>query len=311
MDKRGKRRLSLGVVAAVGVLALAAGCASSSSPSSTGTITPAQALGGAAPATAGTTPSSAGAPAASGGGASPNAVPATQPDVILTGSMTVMVGRGGVGHAFQVASDDATSAGGFVASSNSQLTGTSNPFADLVLRVPAARFDEVTAELGGLGKVQQQQLQGEDVTGQVVDLGARIANLQSEESALRQLMSRTGSIPDILTVENQLFSVEQQIEELTAQKNGLADQVAYATLTLDLVTPPPPAKPSPVPPNAALHGGRIALHNTAAALHGVAVVIGEAFPALVVAGAAGLVLWLRRRRWSRRGPGTPAASQLA
>jgi hypothetical protein len=310
MDKSGKRRLSLGVVAAIGVLALAAGCASSSSPSSAMGVAP-QDQGGAASATATTIQSSTTVPVAGGVAAGPSAVPAAQADVILSGSMTVMVGRGGVGHAFEAASDDATSAGGFVASSNSQLTGTSDPFADLVLRVPAASFDEVTGDLGGLGKVEQQQLQGEDVTGQVIDLGARIANLQSEQSALRQLMTRAGSIPDILTVENQLFSVEQQIEELTAQKSGLANQVAYATLTLDLVTVPPPAKPSPVPTNAVLHGSRIALHNTAAALHAVALVIGEAFPVLVVASLAGLVLWLRRRRFLRRGAGAPAASPLA
>jgi Ca-activated chloride channel family protein len=309
MDKGRRRRLSLGVVAAIGVLTLAAGCAGSSSPSSTGAVMPQ--VEGTAPALSTTIPPAPAGQAAGGGGASADAVPVAQADVILSGSMTVLVGRGGIGHAFQSASDEATSAGGFVASSNSQLTGTSNPYADLVLRVPASRFDEVTSDLGGLGKVQQQQLQGQDVTGQVVDLGARIDNLQSEESALRQLMARTGSIPDILTVENQLFSVEQQIEQLTAQKNSLADQVAYATLTLDLVTPAPPAKPSPRPTNAVLHGSRIALHNTAAALHSVALVIGEAFPALVVASAAGLVLWLRRRRWSRRGAGAPATSPLS
>jgi hypothetical protein len=291
--QRPRRRIGVwfGLAAGTVALAAAAGC-SGSAPSSSSAMAM-QAGSTTVPQPAPSAPATSGSQTATGGAL--DEVPVAAPDVILTGSMTVQVGSNGVEKAFQAASEDATAVGGFVAASDSQLSGKS-PYADLTLRVPAKQLDTVVGQVGGLGKVQQQQLGGQDVTGQVIDLGARIANLESEETALRQLMSRTGSIPDILQVENQLFSVEQQLEELTAQRDGLASQVAYATLTLDLVTPGAvPPKPQP-PVNAGASGARLALHNSAAVLHGLAIAAGAAFPAILLAAAAGLILLIRRRR---------------
>ena len=242
-----------------------------------------------------------------GAGGTTDAVPVVKPDIITSGAVTVMVGRKSLQHDFDLASADAAAAGGFVASSSSELSGTSNPYADLTLRVPADRLATVLSEVDSLGKVTDKQLQGQDVTGQVVDLAARIANLGSEQVALRQLMGRAGSIPNILQVENQLFGVELQLEELTAQQNSLAERVAYSTLTLNLETAPAPAKPQPKPENAALHGLRLALHNTASALHGVAIAVGAAFPAIALLALILLtVLVWRRRRPSGSRPEAPA-----
>ena len=68
------------------------------------------------------------------------------------------------------------------------------------------------------------------MTGQVLDLGARIANLQATERALQAIMAKAVKISDVLEVQSQLTDVRGQIEQLETQKAHLEEQAAYGTL---------------------------------------------------------------------------------
>jgi len=73
-----------------------------------------------------------------------------------------------------------------------------------------------------------------DVTGQYVDLQARINALQVSRTQYLKIMTRTNSIGGILSVQNQLNSIQSQIEQLQAQLNLLNSETTYATLTVSL-----------------------------------------------------------------------------
>jgi len=81
-------------------------------------------------------------------------------------------------------------------------------------------------------KVLGEQTSSQEVTAQVVDLGARLANLRVTETALQGIMDRATKIPDVLAVQAQLTDVRGQIEELTAEQQTLQNQAALATLTV-------------------------------------------------------------------------------
>jgi hypothetical protein len=80
----------------------------------------------------------------------------------------------------------------------------------------------------------------EDVTSQVVDLGARIKNLQATEGALQAIMDRATVIKDVLSVQAELTTTRGQIEELSAQKAHLEEQAAYSSLSVTFVRTPEP-----------------------------------------------------------------------
>jgi len=82
-----------------------------------------------------------------------------------------------------------------------------------------------------------EQTGSSDVTSQVVDLNARIDNLKTTEAALQSIMTRTGAVADILAVETQLSDTQGQIEELTAERDNLANQAAMSTLAVTLQLP--------------------------------------------------------------------------
>ena len=191
---------------------------------------------------------------------------------------------------------------GYVASSQVGHGEGTIASAQLVLRLPAARFDEAVRRLAQLGLVLEESTRSEDVTEAYVDLAARLGNAQRLEARLLELVaSKAGSVPDLLGVEQELARVREQIEVYQGKLRLYDNQVDLATLTVDLETR---ARIASLPPPS--FGGRVgrALGDSWQALGRLAqdlVVAGAALlPWLpAVAGALWLALRLRRRRPAR------------
>jgi hypothetical protein len=131
--------------------------------------------------------------------------------IIKTGTMVLQVTDIDAGLASATHQIDALN--GYVSGSDRSGDGDSAP-ASITFRIPAARWDEALTGLRGIAtKVLGEQSKTEDVTGQVVDLGARIKNLQATEQALQAIMNRATQIKDVLAVQDELTTVRGQIED--------------------------------------------------------------------------------------------------
>ena len=192
-------------------------------------------------------PGATAAPAAGGTGDSSSGEQGGQPPaapadllIIKTGTMTLQVT--GLDTALTAATQKVDDLGGYVSGSDRSGDGE-NAEASLTFRIPAARWDEALAALRGLAdKVLSERSSTEDVTGQVVDLGARIRNLEATERALQAIMDRATEIKDVLSVQAELTKVRGQIEEMTAEKGHLEEQAAMSTLTATFALKPNPVR---------------------------------------------------------------------
>src|SRR6476659_9724075 len=173
------------------------------------------------------------------------AVPQPALLIIHKGSLTLEVAS--IGPATASAADLVTSSRGFVAGSKETGTGA-DAVATADYRIPADAWERTLAGLRGLATVRAQEISTDEVTGQVVDLGARIANLRATESALQAIMTRAAKIDDVLAVQKQLTDTRGQIEELVAQKASLEDRAAFGSLTVTFVLTARPAPAAPRPP---------------------------------------------------------------
>jgi hypothetical protein len=128
--------------------------------------------------------------------------------------------------------------GGYVGGSQA---GAGDQGATLTLRVPAARFDEALERLRELdGEVLAEATRESDVTRQIIDLGARIANLEASEASYRVLLERAERIDDVLAVQSRLDGVRGEIEQLEAQLQEIEGDADLSTLTVSLVPAPKP-----------------------------------------------------------------------
>ncbi len=181
------------------------------------------------------------APAAAGGegGVDGNAIGARDDArIIRTGSIDLEVKD--VPTALRIARDAIVGLGGYVGASN-----TSNvddrPTAQISYRIPTDRWEDALDVLrtlnGETTKVVTEQTEAVDVTGQVIDIQARIRNLRASETALQRIAADAVRVSDVLEVEARLTEVRGQIEQLTAQLESLNDRATYATLSASFSTP--------------------------------------------------------------------------
>jgi len=138
-------------------------------------------------------------------------------------------------------------AGGDLLSADAQLADANARHIHASFEVPPDQFDAVLHKLGGIGKITSNQITTQDVTGQVVDLDARLAAARTSADRLRTLLAKTATVNDLLQVEQQLSQRESDVESLAAQDNAIHAQVAHATITLDIAPTPKPAPPPPRP----------------------------------------------------------------
>jgi hypothetical protein len=178
----------------------------------------------------------------------PNADPAaaTTPGLLIVRTGTLRLQTSAVSATVQRVSDLVAAAGGYVEGSKESGSG-SDGGATIDVRIPSAAWDRALGALRGLGAVLGQEIGTEEVTGQVVDLDARIANLRSTEAALQAIMTKATKIQDVLDVQHELTDTRGQIEELTAQVQTLRDRASFGSLSIVLSMPAPPA-PSARPP---------------------------------------------------------------
>jgi hypothetical protein len=242
--------------------------------------------------------------------ASPGKVDPAAPKIVRTGDLSVRVGKGRFTAAFDRVASVASANGGFVVSSTMLTQGEEvgkegrRPQAgEIVLRVPADRFDATRQALGELGTVERSSLRGEDVSGQLVDYEARLRSLSAQEDALRTLMAKAGGVAEVLQVQNSLFEVRQQIEQLQAQRDELSQAAALSTLHVSLFEPGAAPVPEPRPAGDLARSLERARDGALAVVGGMVVVLGWLAPLAALA----LLGWgLSRLRQRRARPSAPA-----
>ncbi len=127
--------------------------------------------------------------------------------------------------------------GGFI--EHISTSGGLNPeHGSAVVRVPGDRLLEALDAIERLGRAVGQTLGQHDVTGEVIDLEARLRSERSTEESLLKLLDRAESVSDVLTVERELNRVRANIEQLQGQLDFIQRSVSLATITVSFALPP-------------------------------------------------------------------------
>jgi hypothetical protein len=138
--------------------------------------------------------------------------------------------------------------GGFVANTSFKGGRDEQRAATLEIRVPTGQFDALVSALGGLGKVESVSATAEDVADEYVDLGARLVNARRVEARLIEMLAtRTGKLSDVLTVEQELRRVREEIERYDARLKWLERRAALSSLDVAMHEPLPLIERQPGP----------------------------------------------------------------
>ncbi|HXF37448.1 MAG TPA: DUF4349 domain-containing protein [Actinomycetota bacterium] len=256
-----------------------------------------------------------------GGGGAPAAVPSPAPlpgpsdrrsglgdvggpvleRVVRSAELTVVVPRGSFRDRFARAADVAERYGGFVEVSETR----GDRAGVLVLRVDAARFGRAMDELRGLGEVERQVLRGRVVTGEVVDLQARLRIALERRRTLVDLLREARTVAETLRVQRALDETQVEIEEIQSRLATLDDLTAQATIRLVLREEGVPVRLTGDTATAPSVGTalRHAVAGFFRVVFAVLVGLGYVLPIAVLVAVVLGVGWLVARRVRRRVPG--------
>lgn len=196
------------------------------------------------------------------------------------------------------------SRGGYIAQSSVNGGNGSPRYGTWKIRFASEQFDSFVHETSAIAQVSAVHSESQDVTEEYYDVEARIHAKQNEAKRLSRLLdTATGNLQEILELESQIESVNEQIEQLQGRRNVLASLSAMSTLTVNIqeVVDAAPVVAAVVPPAptffsriAASFGGSIA---SITALAGALVLtLAAVLPWLVTFGAfGGFALWAARR----------------
>ncbi|MCH7946050.1 MAG: DUF4349 domain-containing protein [Armatimonadetes bacterium] len=102
----------------------------------------------------------------------------------------------------------------------------------MTLRVPEKEFEGMVSAIRAFGEVKSDQLGGDDVTGTVADIDARIRTLTAEEESYRVLLRNARKIGDILDIKDRISRVRLQIESYDARRRTLSRLAVLSTITV-------------------------------------------------------------------------------
>ena len=114
---------------------------------------------------------------------------------------------------------------------------TESPFATITVRIPTSKLDEALNYIRSLSiKVTTENLVGSDVTDDYVDIESRLATLRQTEAKFKDILVKAVSVQDILTVQRELISLQQQIDSLKGQKMAIEKNAELTKITVYLST---------------------------------------------------------------------------
>ena len=131
--------------------------------------------------------------------------------------------------------------GGFVVSSNvyQSFYGPNNtevPEATITIRVPVEKLDEA---LAGIKKdavdINTENVSGQDVTSEYVDLQSRLSAKQAAEKKLTEILNDANKTEDVLAVYTQLQLIETDIEVLKGQIKYYEESAALSAIIVRLI----------------------------------------------------------------------------
>ncbi|WP_166882556.1 DUF4349 domain-containing protein [Massilia mucilaginosa] len=108
--------------------------------------------------------------------------------------------------------------------------------ATLSARIPPQAFDSFLKTMLEHGKLLKHERDSEDLTAQVIDVEAKIANLTALKARILDLLAkRTGNMDELLKAEKQLSETQTELDSIAGRRKALANQTGMTEVQLNLV----------------------------------------------------------------------------
>ena len=158
---------------------------------------------------------------------------AIQQKVIKTASLSITVND--VDKTVGQITNEAVLVNGFVQNSSVTENEKGLKYASIILRVPAASFENLITKIKSFASlVEREDINGQEVTQEYVDLQASLTHNQAVEAQYLELLKRAQTVEEIIAVRDKLDQVQGEIEQIKGRIRYLDNQTEMATIAVTI-----------------------------------------------------------------------------
>jgi hypothetical protein len=138
--------------------------------------------------------------------------------------------------------------GAYVAQEDQNLTDEKSE-TTITIKVPVSQFENIMIKLPEDGKVLEKKINTEDVTGEVVDTKSRLEAKKQMRLKYLEFLKQSKNMEEVLQVQNEINSIQEQIESAAGRVAFLSNQSAMSTINLTFYQPLDGFNPSDATPS--------------------------------------------------------------
>jgi hypothetical protein len=118
------------------------------------------------------------------------------------------------------------------------------------IKVPVNKFEDLMNGLGNTeAKLLERKITTEDVTGEVIDTKSRLEAKKEMRLKYLEFLKQSRNMKEVLEVQAEINSIQEEIESATARIGHLTHQAAYSTINLTFFQPLSGYKPDNINPS--------------------------------------------------------------
>lgn len=103
----------------------------------------------------------------------------------------------------------------------------------ITIKVPVERFDDALHFLSAnANKIIEKQISSQDVSGEMIDTKSRLESKKQVRLRYLELLRQAKKMEDILQVEQEINSIQEEIESANARIKWLGHSASYSTINL-------------------------------------------------------------------------------
>lgn len=107
----------------------------------------------------------------------------------------------------------------------------------LTINIPSAKLDSTLEYLKSLSvKIVSQNITGRDITEEYQDINSRLVILKANKARFEEIMASTSVTTEILRIQREIFSLQDQIDTLIGRQQYLEEKAKYSQISINLST---------------------------------------------------------------------------
>jgi hypothetical protein len=167
----------------------------------------------------------------------------------------------------------------------------------IIIRIQPEKFENLVSDIeSGKNKVLSKNIRISDAMDEYVDIQSRIESKRAYLNRYRALLSKAGTIKNILEIEEIVRSLQEELESQESRLANLKNSITLGTLTLDLITEKEVVQ-IPEPVNTLAENMKNSFGKSLDIIEGFILWIIEVWPQLLAAALLIVVAWRKIRSY--------------